>query len=111
MADSANTSSETRVVADMDAGIPSVMLDGTETKNRKAPMITWENRKKMSWVALWALLIGTAVYTYLIVAVVNAPPDKVLDKLADVYFYFSMFMATIILGYFGFTSLPFIGKR
>lgn len=91
-------------MADLDEGLPQKMLD------KDAPVITGTNRKRMAWVALISIVIATLLYTGIIAFMTDAPADKRIDKLVDIYFYFTGFLSSVILGYFGFTTLPFVGR-
>ena len=69
------------------------------------------NRRKMAWRAFAAMLLFTAGYWFLLPLWFQyfGLPTTWLDIIAESYFWFAMTMAAIILGYMGFTTLPFLG--
>lgn len=71
--------------------------------------ITSENRRRMAWVSLYSLVTITIFYTILFVWLIDATPEDKLKHLSDVYFYFAMTMASLVLGYMGSTSISALG--
>lgn len=76
------------------------------------PLIRWSNRRKMAWKAFYAFLIYTAMYWFFLplwFQYFNLQTSW-LNIISDSFFWFAVTMSAIILGYMGFTTLPFLGK-
>lgn len=63
----------------------------------------WKGRRKMAWIALWAMIVFT-------VALFALPTDRI-EKLADPISWFYMSMSTIVGCYMGMTTWAFVGKK
>ncbi|QIG70607.1 hypothetical protein EVB91_051 [Rhizobium phage RHph_I1_18] len=82
------------------------------SKRQQPVTVRWENRKRLAVRAFYALLVYTLLYwfmlpwffTYVGVAALW------LTAIQDSYTWFAFTMMGVILGYMGFTTLPFIGK-
>lgn len=74
------------------------------------PVITWSNRRRMSWLALYAMIGTMAIYSLIITFWIEAEGTEKLKTLETLFTYFLGFMVSIVLGYFGSTTLPYIGK-
>ncbi len=79
----------------------------TPTDPEGAPRITWETRRLMSWVLLVCIIVGTVLAGA--VGILCDLTDKQLDFVENVHFYFVVAASSVILGYFGLTTLPFVG--
>lgn len=90
---------QTSIKADLDSGIPHPEEYGRDPKNM---IVTWTNRRKMAWLALWAnnILIGLALFVI---------PEQKIDTLQDIITTFMWVNLSIVAAYLGFTSLPFWG--
>lgn len=82
------------------------------TTDGEIPVIRWSNRRKMAWRAFWVLVICTVGYWFILPLWFQywLLPTTWLDIIAESYFWFAMTMASVIVGYLGFTTLPFIGR-
>jgi len=76
------------------------------------PVIRWSNRRKMAWRAFWILVISTVVFWFILPLWFQwwLLPTDWLEIIGESYFWFAMTLASVILGYIGFTTLPFMGK-
>lgn len=83
----------------------------TPSVDGEVPIIRWTNRRKMAWRAFTCLVVFTAVYWFLLPLWFQwwLLPTTWLTIIGDSYFWFATTMAAIIIGYMGFTSLPFWG--
>lgn len=72
------------------------------------PKITWTNRRRMAWVAFFALFAAAAVALYCGLWVARS--DRQIAFVETLYSYLAISCAAVILGYMGFTSLPFLGR-
>lgn len=97
-------SSTKEEVIDIDEGIP-VEHDCSKYK------VTWENRRKMAWISLYSLICITLLYTGIFTLWIDASPEDKLKHLSEIYFWFAMTFASILLGYMGSTSIPHLWKR
>lgn len=91
---------ESSAPTDMDTGFTPVNVE-------KAPRITWETRRQMSWILLGSILVSTVLAG--LIGIAFDLTDKQLDFVESVYFYHIAFASTVICTYFGATVLPFIG--
>ena len=79
----------------------------TPTNPERAPKITWETRRMMSWVLLVGIIVGTVLAGA--VWMLCDLSNQQLDFIESVHFYFVVAASSVILGYFGLTTLPFVG--
>lgn len=77
------------------------------------PRVRWTDRNSMAWKAFHYLLIGTVVYWFALPLWINyiGINSTFLTLIGESYNWFAMTMSAIILGYMGFTTLPFLGSR
>lgn len=86
----------------------TVDIDNGFVATDTTPKITWKTRRKMSFICLWSFLIASFVLIFGLLFL-NIP-DKRLEELVNIYSYFVMGCMSVVLAYFGFTTLPFIGR-
>lgn len=91
-----------RQTVDIDVGLPD---PDDATRYR----VTWENRRRMAWVSLYGLIGITFVYTMIFLWAIEADAAEKMKHLSDIYFYFIMTMASLVLGYMGTTSISALG--
>lgn len=86
---------------------PPIDMDAGIGPPGAAPTVSWTNRRKMAWCAFVVLIAGAAVALY--VGLKVAATDRQVQFVESIYSYVALTMASVILGYLGFTSLPFFG--
>lgn len=77
------------------------------------PKVRWTDKDSMAWRAFHYFLIGTVIYWFGLPLWVNfiGISGTYLQLIGESYNWFAMTMSAIILGYMGFTTLPFLGSR
>ena len=85
---------------------------GTVDMSGEIPVIRWSNRRKMAWRAFTVLVVYTGAYWFILPLWFQwwGLPTTWLDIIAESFFWFATTMATVIVAYMGFTSLPFMGR-
>lgn len=75
------------------------------------PVIRWSNRRRMAWRAFTCFVIGTMLFWFALPLWFQwfTLPTSWLTIIGDSYFWFATGMIAIIIGYMGFTTLPFWG--
>ena len=74
----------------------------------KAEKVRWENRRKMAWVSLIALIVQTMIILFAPLSILS--PEKIaLIKEPLTWAY--MCESTIILAYMGFTTWAYFKKK
>jgi len=77
------------------------------------PVVRWKNRRKMAWWAFYAILSYTLIYWFALPLWFQwfALPTTWLDIIGESFFWFAITMSSVILGYMGFTTMPFMGRN
>lgn len=77
------------------------------------PRVRWTDKDSMAWKAFNYLLIGTVIYWFVLPYWIMfiGLNGTFLQLIGESYNWFAMTMSAIILGYMGFTTLPFLGSR
>lgn len=86
----------------------SVDMDAGFMARADTPVISWSTRRRMSYICLWSFIVVS--FLLLLAITTLSIPDTRLEQLVTVYSYFAMGCLSVVLGYFGFTTLPFIGR-
>lgn len=96
---------------DMDNGLPASMVDKVPSADPNTTPVTWKNRRKMAWYSFWIFIAITVSVLFMMHYGTAAPDEKKLEQIVNIYFYFCSVIGAIILGYMGFTTLPWLGRR
>lgn len=79
--------------------IKDLNKDGNVTREEELVYIdNWKNRRQMAWIALFSILIVTAILLFGFV------PDARIVVLNEPITWFFFVMGTVVLAYFGFTT-------
>jgi hypothetical protein len=90
---------------------PKILTANTPSDG-EIPVIRWSNRRKMAWNAFYILIAATFIYWFILPLWFHwwQLPTTWLTIIGDSYFWFATGMIAVIIGYMGFTSLPFWGS-
>lgn len=82
------------------------------SKSSQSLTIRWENRKWMAWTSLAAFLLYTLLYWFALPPLLDWFAVRVVwvAAIQDSYFWFATGTIAAVLGYMGFTTLPFLGR-
>lgn len=82
------------------------------TEQKEPVTISWATRKKLAIQAFRAFLFYTLIYWFLVPWFLNVIDVGSLwvEPIQESYSWFAITTMGVVLGYMGFTTLPFIGK-